>query len=278
LNGLRLNFVGCGRLGRVLGCLLAQQGVHIQDVHTRSLQSAQEAVAAMGVGQPQVDLAAMRPAQLWCFAVADGQIAPMAQAVADLHRPTSAYGTPPIALHFSGALSSQELAPLAQVGWHTTSCHPILSFARFDVALAQFAGTACALEGDGAGKQVVGDIMRAIGAECFPIEADHKLLYHAAAVFSANFLPVLQDTAQQLWTRSGLPPDILAKVWPKMLENVTQNVLTMGPAAALTGPAARGDTTLVAQQHQALEGWNPDAAQAYAALSRLSMAIAAKRR
>jgi predicted short-subunit dehydrogenase-like oxidoreductase (DUF2520 family) len=63
-----------------------------------------------------------------------------------------------------------------------------------------------------------------------------------------------------------------------MLENVTQNVLTMGPAAALTGPAARGDTTLVAQQHQALEGWNPDAAQAYAALSRLSMAIAAKRR
>lgn len=282
MNAVRVNFVGCGRVGRVLGYLLArQQLVRVQDVHTQSLRSAQEAVATMGAGRAQPDLALMRPAELWFFAVVDGQIAAMAQAVADSQtaQATRQVLTPaPIALHFSGALSSQELASLARVGWLTASCHPILSFARFDVALAQFAGSACALEGDAHATKLVGEWMHAVGAQCFAIEANNKLLYHAAAVFSSNFLPVLQDTAQQLWIRSGVPPDVLAKVWPKMLDDVTQNVMSMGPAAALTGPAARGDTTLIAQQQLALEDWNVDAAQAYAALSRLAMEMAATRR
>lgn len=281
LNLPRLNFVGCGRLGRVIGRLLAERQVaQIQDIHTRSLQSAREAVAAIGAGSAQPDLDKMRGAELWCFAVSDGQIAEMARAVAGIHRPIQqavSSGTAPIALHFSGALSSHELASLVPLGWAGASCHPILSFARFDVALAQFSGTACALEGDARATARVGELIHAIGGECFPVEAHNKLLYHAAAVFSSNFLPVLQDTAQQLWAHSGVPPEILAKVWPKMLENVANNVLAMGPSAALTGPAARGDTALIAQQHQALQDWDTDAADAYAALSRLALAMAKKR-
>ena len=274
MNRPRVNFVGCGRLGRVLGRLLAQhQVLHIQDIHTRSLHSAQEAVAAIGAGQAQPDLGAMRPAEVWCFAVADGQLGAMAQAVAELELTHSALTEAPMAVHFSGALSSEVLAPLAHIGWQTASCHPILSFARFEEALMQFAGTACALEGNERATAALGQWMNAIGAECFAVEARHKLLYHAAAVFSSNFLPVLQHTAQQLWAHSGVPPEVLATLWPKMLENVAHNVLAMGPLAALTGPAARGDTALIAQQQLALQDWNSDAAQAYAALSRLAMGM-----
>ena len=48
----------------------------------------------------------------------------------------------------------------------------------------------------------------------------------------------------------------------------------MGPAAALTGPAARGDTALIAAQAQALQDWDPLVADAYRALSTLATRLA----
>lgn len=273
-----VNFVGCGRLGQVLGRLWTDAGlVQIQDVHTRSKASAQAAVTQMGAGQPQADLALMQPADIWCFAVTDGQIATMAKRLAELTQAPSVVpgmaAQPPIAVHFSGALASAELAPLTALGWGTASCHPILSFAQFDRAVGQFAGTFCALQGDSPAVGQINRWMTALGGQCFEVEESQKLLYHAAAVFSSNFLPVLQHTAQQLWLASGVPPKVVERLWPQMLKNVADNVLALGPAAALTGPAARGDVALIHRQQQALLAWDSTTAQAYDALSQLAMAL-----
>jgi predicted short-subunit dehydrogenase-like oxidoreductase (DUF2520 family) len=58
-----------------------------------------------------------------------------------------------------------------------------------------------------------------------------------------------------------------------LLTSTTDNLLNLGPAQALTGPAARGDTAVVQAQAAVVEQWNPIAANAYRALSELAVLL-----
>lgn len=267
-----LNLVGAGRVGKTLGRLWQQAGVlQIQDVLTTSVASAQAAVDFIGAGRAVASPAQMRPASLWLLAVPDRQIAASAQSLAALRLP------PALVFHASGALAAAELAPLQAAGWHCASAHCILSFADPAQALAQFAGTACALEGDTAATQRLEPLFTAIGAQCFALASEHKLVYHAAAVWATNFLPVLQAQAEALWRHSGLPAELLPGLRERLLHNAVDNLLALGPAAALTGPAARGDTALVERQGQAITALDAEAGAAYAALSAMAARLARDR-
>lgn len=267
-----LNLVGAGRVGKTLGRLWQQAGVlQIQDVLTTSTASAQAAVDFIGAGRAVATPAQMRPADLWLLAVPDRQIAASAQTLAALGLP------PALAFHASGALTATELAPLQAAGWHCASAHCILSFADPATAQQQFHGTVCALEGDTAATQQLKPLLTDLGAQCFALASEHKLLYHAAAVWATNFLPVLQAQAEALWQRSGLPAELLPGLRERLLHNAVDNLLALGPAAALTGPAARGDTALVERQGQAITALDAEAGAAYAALSAMAARLARDR-
>jgi predicted short-subunit dehydrogenase-like oxidoreductase (DUF2520 family) len=266
---LTLNLVGCGRVGKTLAHLWhARQVLHIQDVLTTSLASAMEATAFISAGRAVQDMAQMRPADLWMLAVPDRQIAASAadMALAGL--------TPATVFHCSGALDSSALLPLSERGWQAASAHCILSFAAPASAVQQFAGTPCGTEGGAAATARLQPLFTAIGAQCFALQADKKVLYHAAAVFATNFLPVLQSVAEDLWRDSGVPAELLPQLRSTLLRNAVDNLLALGPAGALTGPAARGDMALVNRQAQAVADWNVTAGNAYRALSELASRLA----
>lgn len=264
-----LNLIGGGRVGKTLGRLWhTQQVLQIQDVLTTSLASAQQTVQFIGAGRPVDALRDMRAADYWLLAVPDSHIAATAHALAGSGFPAAC------AFHASGALSSDTLAPLQQRAWRTASAHCILSFAAPETAVQQFQGTPCGIEGQPLACEALNGFFTAIGAQCFALSADKKMLYHAAAVFGTNFLPVLQALAETLWQQSGVPPALLPQLRQTLLRNAVDNVLALGPAAALTGPAARGDNALVQSQSQAVSAWSPEAGQAYAALSALAARLA----
>lgn len=264
-----LNLLGAGRVGRALGRLWHTQGVlRLQDVLTTSSASAQAAVDFIGSGRPASSLDDMRPADYWLIAVPDRQIAASARALVSAGLP------PAIAFHASGALAAAELAPLQAAGWQVASAHCILSFATPATAVQQFAGTPCALEGDAQTVAALQPLFAAIGAHCFTLPSADKLRYHAAAVFATNFLPVLQATAEALWQDSGVPAELLPQLRANLLRHAVDNLLALGPAGALTGPAARGDTALAQRQGQAVAAWDAQAGAAYAALSELAARLA----
>jgi predicted short-subunit dehydrogenase-like oxidoreductase (DUF2520 family) len=276
-----LNIVGGGRVGQTLARLWhVQNTFHIQDVLTTSMQSAQQACFFIGAGHPVDALQSMRPADVWMLATPDAQIAATATALADAqgHAPHQGAAlesaTPAIAFHCSGALGATQLAPLAALGWQTASAHCILSFASAPAAVAQFAGTPCALEGDPGACAVLRPAFTAIGAQCFDLKSEHKLLYHAAAVFATNFLPVLQAVAEDAWRSSGVPTELIPGLRSSLLHNAVANITAHGPAQALTGPAARGDIPAINRQSAAVTAWDPQAGAAYAALSALALRLA----
>ena len=278
-----INLIGAGRVGRALGRAWHSSGAFcVQDVLTRSLASAEQAVAFIGAGRAVTEMDEMRPADVWMLAVPDSQIAPTAAALAKAlaaspksDRPQPAQAVT-LAFHCSGAQASCELEPLHTLGWQLASAHCLLSFANPDLALQQLAGTPCALEGEPAAVRALQVAFEGIGSRCFGIPAEHKLLYHAGAVFATNFLPVLQDLAQQLWRASGMPADVAAQLNRTLLHNAVDNLLLLGPAGALTGPAARGDTALVQRQGEAVAQWNATAGEAYRSLSQLASKLAAR--
>ena len=278
-----LNIIGAGRVGRSLAHLWHKQGVFaIQDVLTRSQTSADEAVQFIGAGRAVVEMGEMREADIWMLAVPDSQISTVASLLAK-YAPkkeikTDAAGVlyvySAIIFHCSGALSSHQLLHLKAVGWQTASAHCLLSFSAPSSAVTQFPDTPCALEGDVSAKQTLKPAFEAIGANCFDIAEKDKILYHAAAVFATNFLPVLQFVAADLWRNSGMPESMIATLNASLLQKAVQNINIQGAAKALTGPAARGDFELVALQGKAVADWNAQAGVAYAALSQLASQIA----
>jgi predicted short-subunit dehydrogenase-like oxidoreductase (DUF2520 family) len=274
-----LNILGCGRVGRTLGHLWRAQGVFlIQDVYNTSAASADQAVRFIGAGRPVQRLGDMLPADVWMVAVPDGQINSVAnqlsKEISNLMVTGGFVASEAIVFHCSGALSSAELKSLKNKGAQVASAHCILSFSAPSSAVTQFVGTPCALEGDAEATQTLRRSFEAIGANCFDLAAKDKVLYHAAAVFATNFLPVLQVVAADLWHSTGMPKELIAPLNASLLNKAVENIAAQGAAKALTGPAARGDTELVTLQGKAVAEWNYEAGAAYAALSELASRIA----
>lgn len=262
-----INLIGGGRVGQTLGRLLALDGHYqVQDVLTRSQASAAHAVAFIGAGRAIAELHQLRPSDVWMLAVPDSQIAPTAAALAQLDLAQ----TPALAFHCSGALCAAELGALQDKGWQVASAHCLLSFAEPLAALTQLAGTPCALEGSMQALAELHTLFTRLETQCFELASADKLLYHAGAVFATNFLPVLQDLAEQLWRHANMPPELARQMRATLLNNAVNNIVKLGPQGALTGPAARGDTALVAAQSDAVAQWHPQAGVAYRALSQLA--------
>jgi predicted short-subunit dehydrogenase-like oxidoreductase (DUF2520 family) len=276
----RLNLIGAGRVGQTLARLWQGLGdarpLVLQDVLTRHPASATQAVAQIGAGTAVKSLAQMRAADVWLIATPDAELAPQAERLAAHLRqqPPQPHGAPPLVWHCSGFWPADVLAPLRAAGCALASVHPALSFAEPARAMLQFPGTACALEGDPLAVAAARSCFDALGGRCFELAAADKPRYHAAAVLASNFLPVLQAAAAELWQGCGMPADLVAPLWQGFVQQVSANLLQLGPAAALTGPAARGDQSVVQAETVALQQRDPALAAAYAALSELAGRLA----
>lgn len=268
-----LNLVGAGHVGKVMGRLLSASGAHVvQDVLTRSPASARAALGFIGAGRACADLTALRPADVWLLAVNDDQIAPMAAALAQAHDVRGA-----VVFHCSGAKASAELQALADQGALVASVHPIRSFADPDAVARDFAGTFCGIEGEAEALARLAPAFEAIGARLVPIDAAAKTVYHAAAVFASNYLTTVLDAALRAWQAAGVPEAIARELARPLASETMANVFRLGPAAALSGPVARGDHATVARQQQALLEWDEATGRLYEALVPLTADLARRK-
>ncbi|MDB5961405.1 MAG: Oxidoreductase [Massilia sp.] len=267
LTPVTLNLIGAGHLGRALGRLFAAGGVFIiQDVLTRSRESAQDAVGFIGAGRAVASFAELRPADVVMLAVSDDQIE-AACAALDV-----AAGT--VLFHCSGAKSSAALAALVVRGAFTASVHPVRSFADPATVAADFTGTLCGIEGDPQALAVLRPAFEAIGARCVAIDAAAKTLYHAAAVFASNYLVTVMDAALRAYQAAGIDEATARELAGPLATETLNNVLRLGARASLSGPVARGDMATVARQQEALDGWDTGTGELYRALAAATVTLA----
>ncbi|MYM33064.1 DUF2520 domain-containing protein [Duganella sp. FT94W] len=257
-----LNLIGAGHVGRVLGRLFAQHGAFaLQQVLTRSVDSARQAVAFIGAGQVASAYDQLLPAAVHLLAVGDDQIVAASEALA---RAVPLRDS--VVFHCSGALASDRLQAARDAGALVASVHPVRSFADPAAVAAQFAGTFCGVEGDAGALAVLTPALQAIGAQPVPIDAAAKTVYHAAAVFASNYLVTVLDAALRAYQAAGIPEPVARQLAQPLASESMANVFRLGAAAALSGPIARGDMATVARQQQAVSQWDPDTGALYQSL------------
>jgi predicted short-subunit dehydrogenase-like oxidoreductase (DUF2520 family) len=203
--------IGSGRAGGSFHNALAQAG------WTTELVAARPLVA----GAVHHDLANLDVVDLVLLAVPDGVIADVAHVV-----PV----TDAVVAHVSGARGLDVLAPHRRVG----SIHPLMSLPDAATGSRRLLDSCTfAVDGD----PLMAEIAASLGGRAINVPASSRALYHATATIAANHLTALCAQVELLAAQVGVPVDAY---WT-MMRSTLENVADVGPAAALTGPAARAD-------------------------------------
>jgi predicted short-subunit dehydrogenase-like oxidoreductase (DUF2520 family) len=115
-------------------------------------------------------------------------------------------------------------------------------------------------------------LAQALGGRPALLKTGEKAKYHAAAVIASNYLVTLFALALDLLGRAGVPPDLAREALPPLMAGNLENLATLPPAQALTGPIARGDVETL-QKHLTALADTPYGA-VYRTLGQLTVALA----
>lgn len=180
-------------------------------------------------------------------------------------------------VHTSGLLGAEVLQPAMAAGTQAGAFHPLVAFADLDRALVALHGATIAIEGDEDLAAHLADMAEAIGGVPVRLAAGSKAAYHAAAVLAAGGVVALLDTIREVAAVVGLDEAGALAIYLPLLEQTVANALGLGIAAALTGPATRGDAGTVTAHLAALADGAPGAIPVYRALLERSVRIAIER-
>jgi predicted short-subunit dehydrogenase-like oxidoreductase (DUF2520 family) len=213
-----VRIIGPGRAGRSLAAALKAAGCDVTELLGRSDDCS---AAASGV-----DVLILTPP--------DDQVAIVARSVSPVA--TTAV------LHCSGSLSLEVLEGHARRG----SLHPLVTLPDPVIGGARLrSGAYFAVAGDGAAT----DLALLLGGEPIVVPEAARAQYHAAACIAANHVVALLGQVERVAADAGLP---LAAFVP-LVRGALDDVSMLGPAGALTGPAARGDVVTIERHRIALD-------------------------
>ncbi len=213
-----VRLIGPGRAGRALAAALADAGCDVRDVLTRDDDVAG---AALGV-------------DVLVIATPDSAIAEVASRV--VPAPDT------VVVHLSGALGLDVLSPHRR----RASLHPLVPLPSAEVGRVRLrSGITFAVAGD----PVVGELAALLDGSVVVVEDERRAAYHAAACIASNHLVALMGQVERVAASAGLDLEAFVGLARAALTDVAE----LGPASALTGPAARGDETTLDRHRQTLD-------------------------
>jgi predicted short-subunit dehydrogenase-like oxidoreductase (DUF2520 family) len=171
-------------------------------------------------------------------------------AIADVARAVSREETTVVA-HLAGSRALDVLEPHAR----RAALHPLMTLPDADSGAARLRGAWFAVAGD----PLVDEVVSALDGRSFTVADDRRAVYHAAACVAANHLVALLGQVERLAAAADVP----FEAFFDLVRAAVDNTERLGPAAALTGPAARGDLGTI-RRH--LEAMPPDERAAYEAM------------
>jgi predicted short-subunit dehydrogenase-like oxidoreductase (DUF2520 family) len=261
----RIAMVGAGNLAGALAVALHESGYEIEQIIARgsaaSLQRARRLAREVGASAVAVAQARVRAEIIW-FCVPDGAIAGAAVSLA------AADWKNKVALHSSGALTSDELAVLRERGAAVASVHPLMTFVRG--SRPPLAGVPFAIEGSPKAVRTARAIVRELQGQPFTIRKDQKQAYHAWGMFASPLLTALLAVTERVAGAAGVTRKAARQRVLTILNRTLANYARLGAAQSFSGPIARGDAATV-EKHLKILLAIPDAREVYVALARAAL-------
>jgi predicted short-subunit dehydrogenase-like oxidoreductase (DUF2520 family) len=267
-----ISIIGCGKVGVAIAQLAARAGRDITALANRTAARANQLAGAISSPAAACEINhAAGAGDIVLLTVTDDAIEPLCNQLAD----AGAFRAGSIVAHCSGALGSDILSSAKdQCECRIASMHPLTTFPTAEAAIEKFAGTYCFCEGDSSAVDELMELARSIGGKPMSMSSEGKVLYHAAAVMACNYLTALLDASLTLCQSAGIDKptawDALGPLVGATLENISQ----LGPANALTGPIARGDSQTVARHIEAIGGCDEDLLNFYRIAGKWALQLA----
>ncbi|MBK5222421.1 MAG: DUF2520 domain-containing protein [Acidimicrobiia bacterium] len=238
-----VRIIGPGRAGGALAIALAAAGWEVDEPIRRG---------------DDLTLAAIGP-DLLVIATPDSAVSEVAAAV----RP--APGT--VVAHLAGSLGLDVLADHP----HRAALHPLVTIPTAQVGARRMAGAWFGVAASTpSAARLVDQTVADLGARSIEVADADRASYHAAACIASNHLVALLAQVERVAGSVGVPLD----AYLGLVRTSVDNVEAMGPAAALTGPVARGDEATVARH---LASIDPSERPGYEAMAAEARRLAAGR-
>lgn len=233
----KISIIGVGRLGGALAIALARKDYEIENLIARAPEKAQ--IIHDFVGGDLLDFSPKDLSKITSdvvfIATQDSEITNVALDLAKNLK------SAPVVFHTSGALSSEILHSLHEIGCKVGSFHPLVSISESILGANRFENVYFCSEGDTEAVWIAQKIATDLGGKSFSIEPKDKALYHAAAVTASGHLVALIDAAIEMLTKCGADGDRAREILLPLIASTIDNLNEQTTAQALTGTFARAD-------------------------------------
>jgi predicted short-subunit dehydrogenase-like oxidoreductase (DUF2520 family) len=155
--------------------------------------------------------------------------------------------------------------------------HPLQTFAGVTTAqqsMERMKGVTFAVEAHGWLLETLEGMARDLGGRPISIKPEDRVLYHMSAVMACGYLAALVDSAAGLWERMGLTKEEGMRALEPIARATLENLVTLGPQKAVTGPIVRGDLETVRRHMEGLAVRAPGLASLYLSLAEASLSLA----
>jgi predicted short-subunit dehydrogenase-like oxidoreductase (DUF2520 family) len=264
-----VSIVGCGRAGGSIGLALSKAGYTVTAAWSRTRAGRQRAQRLLNVPVLPEASEVAAAADVVFVAVPDDAIVDVA---AELK---SGDLSGRVVVHTSGGVSVDALRAVRDARARYGSMHPLQTLPDATRGADALSGAAVAVTSDPRDRALLFRLARAWGGRPFPLADKDKTLYHAAAVFASNYVVASVWASLRLFERLGIPN--ARQLLAPLANTSVQNVTSMPPERAITGPVARGDAETVSEHFHALSHADPTGGRitdAYRSLARLTAALA----
>lgn len=260
--------IGLGPVGRAIAAGLVEAGWNpvclVGRARPRDRQAARSRKTTFTTELSSLDL----QRGVIFVATPTSQVEKVASALADLSLPWKQI----VVVHCAGPLDANVLKPLASRGAGIVAAHPYQTFPRGVPAhQPHLQGTVWGVTGNSKGVAMAKRFVAALGGIPVKVDAAKRLAYHASAVMACSQTISNMYMAVQLLRQLGLPEQTAAQAVLAIVSETIRNVTELGIQEAWSGPAIRGDLTLIKRQTKALYPYDPITSQVYGLVSRWVM-------
>ena len=238
-DGFTYSIIGFGRVGAALDTALGSiGGVCAGNIVSRD---ASKRVSSRYKNKTIVSISDLNPSDFVFICVPDDAIESVAKSLPlGVLKQSNA-----IVTHVSGSKPSSVLDYLAENSIQKASSHPLMTF-KMDSDSDVFEGITVSLEGDLSAVESLGILFKRIGSNPIVVTPEQKKLLHLAAVITSNFMSSLVFHASEvLRSVDENPTELTREIFGPLMMKTAENIISEGYPSALTGPAARGDSSTI---------------------------------
>ena len=233
----KIALIGAGNVASHLAPALLKAGLNLCQIYSRTPESARELGKKTGITYT-TDIAAIYPdCDIYIFCVKDDALLNLFKRIR--------INKEALVLHTSGSLTMKVFEPFIQ---HYGVLYPLQTFTkRRELDFREI--PLCIEANDEEALAVVKKLAGMLSARVEEISSEKRKVLHMAAVFANNFVNHMYGIAGQILDKEGIDFGMLR---PLIFETA-HKVMVLSPEAAQTGPARRGDETILGMHRNLLK-------------------------